>query len=721
MNSVAKEKVIIKTIKYIPALFTITLTVIGISYITIQHNNNLKKEQINIKKDYIDLHKDRIKINIETTNRYIQYTLKEAEKKLQKELQQKINSVYKMAMNIYKKNKATLTKKEIINNIKDAIETLRYENEKGYFSIHDINGKNILQPAFKDLEGTLVFNRKDAKGNYPVQEAIKIAKAKGEGFLNWYFYKPNDRSKHFKKIGIVKRFEPYNFIITTAMFEDDLEKKVKKELIKNLKIIEYADKGYIFILNTKGKVILTREDIPISQYQDTTLMQKFKDFVISREQSKYIDYNFYDSRKKYQKITYLKKVPGIDWVIGTGFNLDKLNLLIKNKNKDLKKEYNEKFIIILMTAIFISILLFIISLLLSKFLEKKFYSYKKQLLEQEVEKTNNYKQTIISLVDLIEERDFYTGGHSRRVASYAVTIAKAMNFNSEDISMLKQIGLLHDIGKVAIPDSILLKPGKLTKQEFDIIKSHAIIGYNLISKIPMFKEFSNIILSHHERFDGSGYPNGLKGNKIPILASVLSIADAFDAMTSSRIYNKTKTHQEALDELERSSGILFDPYVIKIALKALKEIKVEINTYDNQLPKTPIEKERFAYFFKDPLTKLSNENYLELLFKQNLHQYKCINLIIIHNFSSYNENFGWEKGDELLIYISNLIKDHCIAKEIFRFQGTNFILLNDLHIDINLSNINKELEKYKINCELRHFDINSYSSVEILKEALAKY
>jgi len=721
MNSKNEEKLIIQIIKYMPALFIITLAVIGISYITINYHKELKKEQSTIKREYIDIHKNRIKINIETINRYIQDTLKDSEKQLQEELHHKINAVYNIAMNIYERNKDTLSKEEILKHIKEAIETLRYANGTGYFSIHYMNGINILQPISKDFEGKSVLNRKDAKGNYPVQEAIKIAKIKGEGALTWYYFKPNNKTKHYKKIGIIKRFEPYNLILTTAMFEDDLQNEIKKDILKHLKMMEYEDQGYLFILDTKGNVILTKDDIPVIQYEKSILMKKFKIFVNSKKINEFVNYSFDNSRREYSKISYLQKIDTMDWVIGTGFDLDKVNASIQKKSQESQEKFYKKSIFLLISTIIISLILFILSLYFSKFLGKKFYLYKKQLLKQENEKANNYKQTIISLVDLIEQRDFYTAGHSYRVAEYAVTIAKAMNFSSEDVSMLRQIGLLHDIGKTAIPDSILLKPGKLTKQEFDIIKSHATLGYEIISKIPMFKEFSKIILYHHERFDGSGYPKGLKGNQIPILASILAIADAFDAMTSSRIYNQTKTAQEALDELKRNSGILFDPNVIEIALKTLKKIDIQVDKYQTQLPNTPIEKERFAYFFKDPLTKLSNENYLELLFKQNLHQYRCLNLIIIHNFSSYNENFGWEKGDELLIYISNLIKDHSIAKEIFRFQGTNFILLNDLHIDINLSIINKKLEEYKINCELRHFDINRYSSIEILKEALAKH
>ena len=845
MNLIKKENFILLIIKYTPLLFVVFFAIIGISVVTSQHNSNLQKEQTNIQKEYLELHKNLTKINIQTVNRYIQTTIDDSEKYLQKDLHQKIDNIYNLAMNIYKKNKDTLSKKQIITQIKNAVEPIRYADGNGYFSIHYMDGINILQPINKDFEGTSVLNRKDSRGSYPVQEAINIAKTKGEGFFNWHYYKPNNRTKEFKKFGIVKKFEPYNLIITTAIFEEDFQNQLKQRILDHLKILEYKDKGYVFVLNKNAKVLLTKPH-KLHENVEPFFIKEFKKFINSKEKDIYINYKYNDFKNEYTKISYLLKIDSFDWVVGTGFNLNNLNLLIENKNNELNEEYDKKLKNILIVSFIVIVILLLLSILFSKYLEKIFYTYKNQLMEQESrkfelikeelsnildnvpmmfiykdthnnilrvneefakmhnytveelrnvpskdvfpltykkyykddleiiktkkakigmiqsymiedkevtvetskipilnengevinivlfnlditeklkkeeERINNYRQTIISLVDLIEQRDFYTAGHSHRVAQYAVKIAEAMNFDKGSINMLEQIGLLHDIGKIAIPDSILLKPGRLSKLEFEIIKSHASIGYDVISKIPMFKEFSNIILSHHERYDGSGYPNGLKGNQIPILASILSVADSFDAMTSTRIYNKTKTVENALNELKKDAGILFDPKIINVAIKALKNIDISANFDVSQLPKTPIEKERFAYFFKDALTDISNENYLELLFKQNLHQYKCLNLILLHNYSSYNDKFGWEKGNKLLVHITNLIKEHYVHEEIFRFQGTNFILLNTAHEDLSLEFLNKELKSYEISCELRHFDVDEFNCLEKVKESLNK-
>jgi len=724
MKTLQKENMLLKIIKYAPSLFVFLLATISALYITIHYKSTLKQEYLNIEKNYLEINKNRIKSNVETVNRYINATLKNSQKELEEELHHKINVVYTTAFNIYEKKKDIASKEEIINDIKHAIETIRYENGMGYFSIHTIDGINILHPINKSFEGKSVLNRKDIYGNYPVQKAIDIAKQKGEGFFTWSYFKPNDRTKELKKFGIVKLFEPYNLLITTALFDEDFQANLQKKIYRTLKNLEYEDKRYIFILNNQGKVILTKDTIPNSEYEKSMLMEKFNSFVQSTEKSRFVDYAFNhfenNTIKKYSKISFIQKSDTLDWVIGNGFDLDQMNLLIEEEYKTLNEEFTEDFYMLTLSTIIITIILLLISFYISSIVKKMFYTYKKQLLQKEAEKTNNYFQTIVSLVDLIEKRDLYTAGHSRRVANYSVTIAKAMNFSFEDIQLLEQIGLLHDIGKIAIPDSILLKPGRLTEEEFHIIKSHASLGYDVIVQIPMFKKFANIILSHHERYDGSGYPNGLKGSEIPLLASVLSIADSFDAMTSTRIYNKTKTVEEALHELQKNAGILYHPKVADIAIEVLKDVDIKVSLQAKQLPSTPIEKERFSYFFKDPLTNFSNENYLDLLLKQDLHQYKCLNLILVHKFSSFNEKHGWQTGNKLLARIAKIIEENYTAEDICRFHGPNFVLLNSNHLELDLDILNKKLDTDEVHCEVHHFDIDTFTNIDMLQETLNK-
>ncbi|MEM9419149.1 MAG: HD domain-containing phosphohydrolase [Planctomycetota bacterium] len=167
----------------------------------------------------------------------------------------------------------------------------------------------------------------------------------------------------------------------------------------------------------------------------------------------------------------------------------------------------------------------------------------------------------------IESRDSYTGGHVQRVTAYAVALAQAIGLTEEEQSIVRLGGLLHDIGKVAIPDHILNKADKLTHDEYDLIKVHPVVGHDILKRIPHLGRANKIVRHHHERWDGQGYPDKLAGEEIPLLSRVLAIADSYDAMTSDRSYRKTKTHEEAMEEIRRCAGSQFDPVMSKTFLE----------------------------------------------------------------------------------------------------------------------------------------------------------
>lgn len=169
---------------------------------------------------------------------------------------------------------------------------------------------------------------------------------------------------------------------------------------------------------------------------------------------------------------------------------------------------------------------------------------------------------VIAMALAIESRDPYTGGHVLRVTAYSVMLGQRMGLDSQSICTLRLGGFLHDIGKVAVPDAILGKPGKLTDEEFAIMKSHAAIGHQIVSSIPQLASCGQIVRHHHERFDGRGYPDKLAGESIPLLARVCAIADSFDAMTSDRPYRKGLPIEVALQELARCAGSQFDPALV---------------------------------------------------------------------------------------------------------------------------------------------------------------
>ena len=173
----------------------------------------------------------------------------------------------------------------------------------------------------------------------------------------------------------------------------------------------------------------------------------------------------------------------------------------------------------------------------------------------------SYIDSIEILRHTVEAKDPYTRGHSDRVSEYAVLLGKKLNLPNEDIEKLKIGGLFHDIGKIGIPDSILLKESKLTDEEYIKIKEHPVIGYNILENADMFKNIIDIIKYHHERFDGNGYPERLAGTNIPYLARITSIVDSFDAMTSRRSYRDSLPMDVVKSEILQNLGSQFDPEI----------------------------------------------------------------------------------------------------------------------------------------------------------------
>lgn len=329
----------------------------------------------------------------------------------------------------------------------------------------------------------------------------------------------------------------------------------------------------------------------------------------------------------------------------------------------------------------------------------------KTVLELQNKVIDNYKDVINSLVEMIESRDTYTGGHSERVATYSRDIAKAMGFSQEECDLIYQAGILHDIGKVITPDSILLKPGKLTQGEFTLIQDHALSGFKILSRIPMYKDIADIVYAHHERYDGEGYPRKLKGEGIPLFARIMTVADSFDAMTTSRIYKARKSITQAIEELNKFSGTLYDPHVVDVAVDILK--LVHIDEQINQEPVSEIDDERFAYFFKDSLTHLYNHVYLDFVLHKNENEFVCLNIIFIKNFTLYNKEHGWNEGDSILSNFATYLQSEFINSKIFRIFGDDFVILNNSYQEIDVDKIN-EIDILKTNnlfCEYKYLDL----------------
>ncbi|UCD15845.1 MAG: CHASE2 domain-containing protein [Candidatus Omnitrophota bacterium] len=199
----------------------------------------------------------------------------------------------------------------------------------------------------------------------------------------------------------------------------------------------------------------------------------------------------------------------------------------------------------------------------------------KALLESKKETEAAYFEAIRSLIKALEEKDTYTQGHSERVAKYALALAKELQLPQEECDNIYKATLLHDIGKIGIPDNILHKKASLTDEEFDLIKKHEIMSVEILKPIKPFNELLPIILHHHEKFDGTGYPHGLSGDMIPRGAQILAVADVFDAITCGRGYKKGATVEEAIKELEKNKGTQFNPAYVDVFKQAVSSGKIK--------------------------------------------------------------------------------------------------------------------------------------------------
>ena len=184
-----------------------------------------------------------------------------------------------------------------------------------------------------------------------------------------------------------------------------------------------------------------------------------------------------------------------------------------------------------------------------------------------------FLQTVAALSDAVDAKDRYTSGHSKRVAEYARRLAARLGKSKEEQDEIYRAGLLHDVGKIRIPEDIINKPGKLTDDEFNTIKIHSITGYNILKGISEDSVIAAAAKHHHERYDGKGYPNGLKGEEIPETARILGVADSYDAMASNRSYRDALPQEVVRSEIEKGRGTQFDPKIADIMLKMIDEDK----------------------------------------------------------------------------------------------------------------------------------------------------
>mgnify|MGYP002619887839 FL=1 len=336
---------------------------------------------------------------------------------------------------------------------------------------------------------------------------------------------------------------------------------------------------------------------------------------------------------------------------------------------------------------------------------------KRHQLELEIEKKENKKitlQMMESLSTTIEAKDEYTRGHSRRVAQYAALIAKNLGWTKEEIQNLKNCAYLHDIGKIGIPDQILNKPGKLTNEEFNLIKQHTTIGQDILKDITIIPHIDEVTRSHHEHYDGTGYPDGLKGNEIPIQARVIALADSYDAMNSRRIYRNALSHGRIYHEIQMNAGTQFDPDITKIFLKLMDNGSL----YNLEHEILPTQEDTINKFISDVVTTMQDQeetkniDYLTGLPVRNVGQKRiasamqktngCLIFLDMDNLKKINDIYGHKAGDRALKSLGKLLLDIPIPKIACRMGGDEFLLfLPEANTEQAENTVSNVIEQFK--------------------------
>lgn len=316
-------------------------------------------------------------------------------------------------------------------------------------------------------------------------------------------------------------------------------------------------------------------------------------------------------------------------------------------------------------------------------------AYVAKLDEKQQEIQRITLQTIMTIANIIDAKDEYTKGHSQRVAEYASAIAKELGYDEEAVRSVRYIGLLHDIGKIGIPDAILNKPGKLTEAEFKLMKQHVEIGANILKDNHMIQDLEKGALYHHEWYDGNGYLQGLTSDEIPEIARIICIADAYDAMTSSRVYRKRLSDDAVIEELKRCSGSQFDPQIVETFIKVLKQENITMLSPDTE-PTPGSLGEQSSYLLQNILNMQKSQSgrsheidYLtnaysrkageQRIAEQLIDRDGALLLIDIHNLREINARYGILSGDYLIKAVADSIIYYRNDAIMVRFDGDELL------------------------------------------------
>ncbi|ADG92709.1 integral membrane sensor signal transduction histidine kinase [Arcobacter nitrofigilis DSM 7299] len=387
--STKNEKTILKIIKYSPPILIIFISTFLIIFIYIEYNTTYLQEKKIMEKEFIKFNKEIVKNNVDVAYNTILEIKKNTEIELKKSIKQRVYEAIDIANRIYNENKDTKDKQTIKKMIKDALIDIRFNEGRGYYYIYSFDYICELLPLDKSLEGKSFYNYQDSNGKYLIRDMIKQLKLDNEGFMTWYYHKPNDMKNNYKKIGFNVYFKPLDWFIGTGEYVDDYEESAKKSALGYLKSLRYLNNNYIFAIDYDGTYLfhIKKEVVGQNVFKfddvryDKNLAIKISDIVENGTEGyiTYIQNKKPDTNKPTKKTSFIKIVPSWNWIIGQGFYDDRFEKTLEEKKLFLEKKFTNYISnIIIFSALLIFILLFV-SILISKILQKKFQKYKNDI------------------------------------------------------------------------------------------------------------------------------------------------------------------------------------------------------------------------------------------------------------------------------------------------------------------------------------------------------
>lgn len=382
------ENKIINIIKFVPPFFIILILILSLAFFYSTEKENFIKEKNYIKKQYIKNKKELLKSETNQFYKFILNIQKEEKKRIKDNIKNRVYEAYTIATNIYETNKNTKTKEEITKMIKNTLASIRFNENRGYYYIYDLDYKCILLPIDRKLEGKNLYNLQDAKGTYVIREMVKNIKKNKESFFTWWYKKPNIKSqKQYKKIGFNLYFEPLNWFIGSGEYYVDIDKNIKKAILSYPEKFVNEKSNHYFILDFDGTILfhlnknfIYKKAFNVDIFSDNKNFSIKDLLLIAKKSDGFISYS---STNDSSNIIYTKGVKSLNWAIGKFFNSDEIKDILIYRKNELESNFNKNISKFIIFTSLLAIIFIIFSFLLSKTLEKRFINHQKEKIKQQ--------------------------------------------------------------------------------------------------------------------------------------------------------------------------------------------------------------------------------------------------------------------------------------------------------------------------------------------------